>query len=230
MKIRKDGWITYWAIVVITCALTSCFEIREEITIAKDGSGSYALIIDMSASKSMIDLAMSMPIAKDRTPFQQIDSSFAKGIAKLSQIKGITHPRAIDNRQEYIFGMAFDFDNVEALNAALNQSTQQEGEVEEMPTFIFKKKELTRNNRPLANSLAELNVFGSTPEGAQQIQAILQGASYAYIVRPKTGKIRSFTNQQAEIKESGKIFSYRVGLLDLLKGNTSPSSTIKFKF
>lgn len=216
--------------LILTAVCTSCFEIREEVTIAKNGSGNYAFLIDMSSSKSMIDMATGMQIAKDRTPFAQMDSAFAKGMERLAAIPGISNAEAINNREQYIFGMRFDFRDAEALNAALNQSAQGQPDAPDGAIFAFRKKELVRKERSLISSLADLEVLRSTPEGAAQIQAILQGASYVYTVRPQTGKIRSFTCKDGELQDNGKVFYFRTGLLDMMEGKVSPASTIKFKF
>lgn len=217
-------------LLIAVLALTACFEVREEIAIDKGGAGSYTFLIDMSSSKNLIDMAMSMQITKDRTPFTQMDSSFAKGVDRLTNIEGISNVKAINNREQYIFGMAFDFQNTEVLNTALNQSAQEQAEPNSISTFTFRKKELSRSERSLVSSLADLEVLRSTPEGAAQIQAILQGASYVYVIRPKTGKIRSFSNKQGELQENGKAFYYRVGLLDMMESKVSPANTVKFKF
>ncbi len=209
---------------------TACFEVREEIAIDKQGAGTYSFLIDMSSSKNLIDMAMGMQITKDRTPFAQMDSSFAKGIERLTNMQGISNVQAINNREQYVFGMMFDFQNVDALNAALNQSAQEQPEPNSMATFTFRKKELSRSSRSLVSSLADLEVLRSTPEGAAQIQSLLQGASYVYTIRPKTGKIRSFSNKQGELQENGKAFYYRVGLLDMMESKVSPANTVKFKF
>jgi hypothetical protein len=215
-------------LLTFVIALTSCFEVREEIAIGKDGAGSYTFLIDMSSSKNIIDMAMSMQISKDRTPFTQIDSSFAKGVERLSNIQGISNVQAVNNREQYVFGMTFDFQNIEALNTALNQSAQEQPENHSV--FTFRKKELSRSERSVVSSLAEIEVLRSTPEGAAQVEAILQGASYVYVIRPKTGKIRSFSNKQGELQDNGKVFYYRVGLLDMMEKKVSPANTVKFKF
>ncbi|WP_448518416.1 hypothetical protein [Rhodoflexus sp.] len=217
-------------LLLAACSLTSCFEVREDITIDKNGAGSYAFLIDMSSSKAMIDLAVGMQATKDRTPFNQMDSSFAKGIARLSNMEGISNVQPINNREQYIFGMSFDFANIDALNAALNQSTQEQAEQNNNPIFSFRKKVLIRNDRSMVSSLADLEVLRSTPEGATQIKALLEGASYVYTVRPKTGKVRSFSNKQSELQDGGKVLHYRVGLLEMMEGKVAPANTIKFKF
>jgi hypothetical protein len=217
-------------LLIAVIVFTACFELREEITVDKEGAGTYTLLIDMSSSKNLIDMAMGMQMAKDRTPFAQMDSSFAKGVDRLMNIEGISNVKAINNREQYIFGMAFDFQNTDALNKALNQSAQEQAELNSISTFTFRKKELSRSERSLVSSLADMEVLRSTPEGAAQIQAILQGASYVYVVRPKTGKIRSFSNKQGELQENGKVFYYRVGLLDIVESKVSPANTVKFKF
>ncbi|MCS7018316.1 MAG: hypothetical protein RMJ87_04205 [Cytophagales bacterium] len=207
----------------------SCFEIREEITISKQGSGNYVFLLDMSRSKSLIDMAMSMQMAKDRTSFAQIDSAFAKGTERLAQIQGIQNVQAINDHEQYVFGMRFDFQHIEALNAALNQS-QEQAELNGTNIFTFKKKELSRTERTPISALADLAVLRSTPEGAAQMQTLLQGAAYVCVVRPQTGKIRSFSNPNGELQDNNKTFYYRVPLLDIMEGRTSPANTIKFKF
>ncbi len=43
------------ALMIMSLLLQSCFEIKEIITINKDGSGTFSMIIDMSEVKAMLE-------------------------------------------------------------------------------------------------------------------------------------------------------------------------------
>lgn len=215
----------------LACLLTSCFEIREEIDIKKNGAGTYALVVDMSQSKAMIDMAMSMADTKSRMPLQEMDSSFLRGVARFGNMEGISNAKPVNNRQDYIFGMQFDFANIEALNRALNDVNRDSTNgPQAAPAAIYKfgKRTLERTEGNYMKALAGLNEFKANDENAEQMKVLLANATYAYVVRTE-GKIRKFSNKQSELSYTGKELRYSASLSDVIEGRANFANLVKFK-
>ena len=119
-------------LLVVGCCLclTSCFELREEIDLNKDGSGTYRLLLDMSQSKQTIDLAQKMQQEKDNEGAKNltttIDSTFAKSVMRFNGMPGISQAKDTVNKTDYIFGVMFHFSGMEALNNAIMELNKDE--------------------------------------------------------------------------------------------------------
>ncbi|MCU0451286.1 MAG: hypothetical protein MUC97_15850 [Bernardetiaceae bacterium] len=211
-------------------ALTACYEIREEVDIKKDGSGTYAMIIDMSQSKDLLEMAMAMSENKDKLPTSEIDSAFDKGTARFKNMPGISNAQPINQPKEFVFGMRFDFKDMAALNNALRQNPEQAAANNAPAPEVFKFSKRTLERTSLfhfkeLNSLAELQ---KNPEDAEQMRALLQTATYACIVRVE-GKIKKFSNEKAELAYTGKEVRFSAPLLDLIDGKANCANVVKFK-
>jgi hypothetical protein len=211
---------------------SACYEIREEVDIKKDGSGTYTLVIDMSQSKALLDMAMAMPENKDKLPFGELDSSFVKGMARFKSLPGISQVQSIDNRPDFIFGMKFDFKDVGALNLALQKSNAETAGATAGPApevYKYTKRTLERTDNFFLKGLASLDgLAGDNSENAEQVKTLLKSASYVCLVRVE-GKIKKFSNPQAELSYTAKEVRFSASLLDLLEGKVSCANTVKFK-
>jgi hypothetical protein len=225
---KKVIW-AFWLLVGLP-ALTACYEIREEVDIKNDGSGSYAMIIDMSQSKALLEMAAAMPENKDKLPTSEIDSAFAKGTARFKNMPGISNAQPINQAKEFIFGMRFDFKDMAALNNALRQSPDQ-GAANNLPApeiFKFSKRTLERTSLFQFKELNSLTELQKNPEDAEQVRALLQSATYACVIRVE-GKIKKFSNEKAELAYTGKEVRFGASLLDLIDGKANCANVVKFK-
>jgi hypothetical protein len=229
----KKSWVwLLWASLLPVC--TACFEIREEVDIKKDGSGTYALLVDMSQSKAMLELAMAMTENKDKLPLGELDSSFVKGTARFQDVPGISQVQPINNRQDFVFGMKFDFKDVAALNLALQKSTSdpQTGRPATGPApevYKYAKRTLERSGDFFLKGLADLDALASdNSENTDQVKTLLKSGSYVSIIRTE-GKIRKFSNPAAELSYTAKEVRFSANLLDLIENKASCANTVKFK-
>ncbi len=214
--------------------VSACYEIREEVDIKKDGSGTYALILDLSQSKAMLEMAMAMPDNQGKIPFAELDSSFAKGTARFKNMPGISQVQPLNNRQEYVFGMKFDFKDVTALNLALQRATNDQGPTDPVtsPTpqiYKFTKRTLERTGDFFLKGLTDMSsLTADNTENAEQIKDLLKRASYVCLIRTE-GKIKKFTNPKAELSYTAKEVRFSANLLDLLEDRANCANTVKFK-
>ncbi len=225
-------------LLLLFCGLFSaCFELREEVTLNKDGSGSYQLLLDMSQSKQTIDLAQKMQQQKDGEATQNlnftIDSTFAKSVARFNGMAGISQAKDTINKTDYIFGVSFQFASVEALNNALAALNKDENGAITLtqPVYSFAKNIVTRHNTYYLSNVSELlkNKPNTTPtEKSEQIKLLLQGANYV-ITTKINGKIKKYNNKKAEIDYTKTVLRWSVPLQEVIEGSEELANTIKIK-
>jgi hypothetical protein len=118
--------------------LTNCLHITEELTLKKNGSGTYKLNFDMSEVKSMMAMMAGMQPVKDSTmtdstangaaaedpmggggQMAEMGKQLTDVAASLKGVKGISNISEINDTATYQFGYTFDFADDIALNKAL---------------------------------------------------------------------------------------------------------------
>ncbi len=132
-------------LVIGSFFFSGCFTIEEEVTVKKDGSGSYRFTIDASEFKAFIDAIQSLSQQengenedeaseeqedeKGEASFEQISNEMSAVKKLIGRINGISNVSEINDTSSLVFGYAFDFSNVAALNKALYVIHQDKYEV-----------------------------------------------------------------------------------------------------
>ena len=130
------------AIMLFALSLQSCFEIREILTINKDGSGSFSMIIDLSQVKSMLEGLGGGEEGETASPFADMQEQFESTRASLEQIEGISNISFTSEMEGYVVRSSFDFASMEALNRGMGVVYEQDGESEGMTEYY----KLTKKN------------------------------------------------------------------------------------
>lgn len=222
-----------WLFFALLVQLTACFELREEIELQPNGSGKYYLLLDMSQSKSTIDLAMNMQKSKGDDNLKQlnfaIDSTFSKSVRRFNGMKGITNAKDSVNKTDYIFGISFNFSDIASLNNAIIQLNEDRNG-SYTTIFDLAKNTFSRSNQfylAYINENLQQN-FTTNPEKVAQYKNLLQTAQYTYIVKVQ-GKIKKFSNDKAELDYTKKALRLSVPLTQALEGKAVLENEIKFK-
>jgi len=144
----KNYWLSV-CVCGLSILLTGCFEISEDIYVRKNGSGRYTAQFNFSSSKAMIQtlilssiqLGKKNPFGTETNPLDQVEELLKEGVSKLpSPINGIRNATPKLDRQNLIYGIEFEFDNMKALNEYLARSIQ----IENAPAYEWRKKTITR--------------------------------------------------------------------------------------
>ncbi len=204
------------------CSLTSCFELREEISIRADGSGKYALILDMAQSKHLIN----KKINDSEMPLVGLDSAFIRSAKRLNQLDGISEAKGIKDLKKYIFGVQFRFKNTDALNHALSSMNTQEGDYppEPLEIYDFTKKTLIRSSNFYLKRVLE--TLDETHE--QEAKNMLQRASYKHIMRTSE-KFKKSTNRDYKLHTNKKELSLSGNINEILAGKIKIANEAKLK-
>ncbi|MBL7827317.1 MAG: hypothetical protein JNJ57_11840 [Saprospiraceae bacterium] len=119
--------------IITACFLSGCFNIVEEITINKDGSGTYSYSIDGSEIKKMVEgFARNQPKKPeaDSSAQQSIPSAsdpdsnkMERAIRHISSMPGISNAKSLFDSTQMRFGYAFDFDHLDHMVEAIKTGT-----------------------------------------------------------------------------------------------------------
>ncbi|MFK7925301.1 MAG: hypothetical protein AB8H47_25320 [Bacteroidia bacterium] len=221
-------------VLILAVAIApSCLEIKEEVSLNKDGSGSYLMSIDMSEMMEMLQGMMSdNEEVMEQAGMGKMDSTLQESANKLRELEGISK---VKHRVEgFSFSIGYDFTSVSALNSAQGESssigalgmgvdpTNGGGE----DNYGLDKRIFSRAPAPIADLME-----GMSEEDASSIDMVkmfLGEASYTMTYR-MPGKVKSTTNELSEIQADGKTVITEVPMLDWLEGNADIGNEIKFK-
>ncbi len=228
---------TIFIAIFVLFALTSCFEVREEIDIKKDGSGTYAMIVDMSKNKNLLDAAMQMAEKDDKmalggNPFAEMDSAFIKGAETLNGMEGISNAKGTNDKTNYIFITKFDFKDIDALNDALNEMNKRKyPELESFPAvYKYEKKTLERTNHFYMRGLTDFSEqTGGDEQKLAQAKQMLTTATYTCIIRTPEGKIKKFSNDKSVLSEDKKELRLSANLVEVSEDKVSLVNVVKIK-
>lgn len=159
IQMKKFKFLTHLSLLLALFSMSGCLHIIEEITIRKDGSGSYRFVVDASEIKKMVgDLGKKM--AEPDTTITDVvlpenDSLVTPKkkeheltAERLATFQGLSKVAAVNDTANYITGFSFDFDNVENLQSAMISvgTASSMGAWSESSDMNWSKKSLTRDS------------------------------------------------------------------------------------
>ena len=203
--------------------LSSCFEIIEEITINKDGSGNILLTLNFSRSKSNINSIMLLDSVNNyKVPSEQEIKTRIAGIkSQITNISGVSNVKTNSNFEDYIFNISCNFTNVSVLNKVIT-SFNKNKDIEINKQFSYNKntKTFTRTyNYDLQKEVQKIK---------KKDKEVLKDASYTSIYRFQS-PILSSKNKLAKISKSRKAIMLRVDVNEMVANKQNIKNTIKLK-
>ena len=122
--------------LLLLFSFTSCFEIVEDISFKKDGSGVLKLILNLSQSKNEINTLMKLDSSSGyNIPTESdINSYLDRALQKLKSIEGLSNVSINRDFKNWIFEVKTNFKNGENLEKAI-QSVHSEFAKEEPLLF-----------------------------------------------------------------------------------------------
>jgi hypothetical protein len=214
--------------LLIPFLLSSCFELEEEIYLKKNGSGTYQFRVDMSELKTMIEAmgdkkSEGEEAEDDGDMMSQSKEGMEKTTKELNEMEGISNARNIGNEEEYIFGFAFDFESVEALNNATHsrdKNKKHEGDYYSFSKGVFKKLAF--------GGMDELTgSMGKGEQDSEQVAQMLSQVDYSFTLRTE-GKIKKFSNTKATLKDKQELI-FKASFKDIMDKKVKVANEIKIK-
>jgi hypothetical protein len=235
MKNVFRRFYSLFIIAALAICLTSCFDLKEEISINSDGSGSFIQTIDLG-DNPMMQMALNMQ--NDSTQdadngMNKMDSTMQETKEKLSKIKGISNVRTATATEGLKYTIMYDFADVDALNRAVNAAKEEkESQMKVIQKqYSFKKGKFTRANAFSMgdNGMDMSEIMGGkkgdedteqTEEEKAQMKQMMQmffgSASYTYIVHVPN-KVKSYSNKSnTTVSEDKKTLTMTIPFMELL--------------
>jgi hypothetical protein len=206
---------------VLLMVMTGCFDITEEVTLKKDGSGQYSSIMDASKFAEQMQLFAAMDTTGEMIPKLKysLDSAFTTTWASYSTLKGVKNVK-IDTSKEYVYKVTFDFDNISALNSALNKDKNAGQE----NIYAWEKGKLSRKDMPL-----NLNDLKTDDEQQKEMmKTFLKDMKYMVIFH-LPNDVKNVSNKVAKISTDRKTVTFESNLLDVTEGTVKLSNEVTYK-
>ena len=216
--------LTFTTLLLVT---TACFDIEEEINLQADGSGSYQIAVDMTKVMEMMSGFMTEEQLAESDMFGSMDSALQAQVVTLRAIEGLHNVRHM--AEGYRFTLAYDFDDVEALNAGAASGAGMDnatGTVTSGASYNWTKKTFERENTPIEDVLNSQNEEEAS--AMEMAKMMLSDAKYTITYR-FPGGVKKFTNPEAVTGEDGKSVILSANFLKILEGETELGNKVTFK-
>lgn len=202
--------------------LTSCFDIIEEVTINKDGSGKFSYTLDISSTNLLIegDTAQ-QAIMSEYT--NTIVESHKEQVAILKSIPGIYNPKADADNKAGIYKISYDFSSIDVLNTAIRKTADSKDGKASKWVYKFDGENFERDWQVLTNFNDEEDEFMS--EMASQI---LGGHYYTSIVNFST-KVKEVGREFSVISDDRRTVTNKFALMEIYLGYTTVNYSAKVK-
>ncbi len=202
-------------------SLTGCFDITEEITVNKDGSGQYMNKIDASKLADQLKMLAAFDTTGEMIPKLKysLDSSFASIWDSYKNIKGISNVK-IDTSKEYVYIVTMNYANVDALNTALSKDKS----VGEQKLYSWEKGKITRQDIPL-----NLNDMKSDDEQQKEMMKSFLGDMKYRIIFNLPGNVKDISNKAATLSENKKTVTLEATLLDVTDDKVKLGTQVTYK-
>lgn len=135
------------ALSLLLFTATSCLDIQESIYLRNDGSGKFALTVDLEEMEGLLKILKRLDSDGDpqKDVMKEVDINFEDLRKKLTKQAGISQVRTINENNSRLLGITFEFADVNALNNALKEINDSK-EDQKKDYFSYQKDKLKRMN------------------------------------------------------------------------------------
>jgi hypothetical protein len=210
-------------ILLIPIFFSSCFEVIEEMTMAKDGTGTMRLTVNFSQSKTKIAAIMLMDSIRGyKVPDkQEIQQEMDKTVAQLSKMPGISNVKSTTDFTNFIADIRFSFQDVEDVNHLIKTLLEEHKvKAANIPTYSYDKED-ARFSRDYSSSGDVKKQFNQLKD-----KEIFSTAAYVSILRFEN-TISSCSNKLARISKNQQAIIQRLAIPDLVNGRANISNQIQ---
>ena len=210
-------------ILLIPIFFSSCFEVIEEMTVAKDGTGTMRLTVNFSQSKTKIAAIMLMDSIRGyKVPDkQEIQQEMDKTVAQLSKMPGISNVKSTTDFTNFIADIRFSFQDVEDVNHLIKALLEQHKvKTTNIPTYNYDKEDaqFSRQYSSPGDVKAQFNQLKD--------KELFSTAAYVSILRFEN-TITSCSNKLARISKNQQAIIQRLAIPDLVNGRANISNQIQ---
>ncbi|GLB53402.1 hypothetical protein NBRC110019_24430 [Neptunitalea chrysea] len=207
---------------VLLISTTSCFEIIEELSLHKDGSGNLQLTLNASQSKSKLASVMLLDtIQGHKVPSKKdIKEHIEELVSDLNASEGISNVTYKLNLDSYIVSLSCDFKEVANINDFVQKLWDKQRSKGTFKSYSFDVgKQLFSRYYGFKD-----NLKNSVRSLKDDDKKVLDNASYTLIYR-FDNTVKSFSNRTARLSKSKKAMMMKTPIMDIVSG----ASTIENK-
>ena len=202
--------------------MSSCFEITEEVTVKKDGSGNYISTIDATKLSEQMQMLAAFDTTGEMVPKLKysLDSTFSETFKKYRQIKGVTNVK-VDTSKSYIYKVTMDYKDVNVLNEVVNLDKKG---ADRQELYAWQKGQLSRKD--FALNLDDMKMEDESQK--EMAKSMLEGMKYTIIFN-LPGKVKKSINKEAKISDDKKTVILACSLLDVMDKKVSLGNEVNYK-
>ncbi|MDX1349677.1 MAG: hypothetical protein R3279_05490 [Putridiphycobacter sp.] len=197
---------------LLAILMTSCFEMIEDVTVHKDGSGHVKLILNASQSKTDINaLLIVKEVNGYRIPtIPEFKSKLSLLMDSIKRSPGFSNVKYSFDDQNFILVFEADFDKIERLNDGIYQLWHKHDPINAKPEsyYGFSNNQFYRQPGQLFNAL-----YAKMKPGDR---TVLQGATYTMLFR-FSQNILSKKNDATKISNNKKVVFLKLPLQLMLE-------------
>ena len=203
--------------LLVVLGFGSC-TMKQRYTFDKDFSGSEELAIDMSVMGQFAggedSLSKSM---EDDLPSDSL-------IDEINKRPGISN--AFVNWKEMVFSIGFDFNNIENLNAAMNEynATDMFAQLSKKESSSTREDLFKWKGKKLTFSLGDIDLKDFEMEGMEGMGSMLKYELSVSFAKP----IKKLSNKNYELSYDKKTITYKTNMEEMVSGDTNMDFTVKF--
>lgn len=225
-------------LLLFTLAFAGCFDIKEEIFLEKNGSGTYISTIDMTQMKDMLTMMKSfMPDSLKEGKEDDFDNlgsldSLQNLWKDIDKVPGISDVKR-EKKDDMVFIVSFRFADMKALNTAMTKRNQKNDSLPEPVSgdfYSFSKGNFNCNDTSfggLGDAMKGLNDGASGNDSTAMAMNMLKGfmgdMKYTSIYH-MPGKISDYSNKDAKLSADGKTITLEINF-----SNTDKKQTLENK-
>lgn len=174
-----------WAFLAVILFATGCITIEEHYTFKKNGSGTMEYVMDMSATKGMMDALDAkenkgkQKKAKEEKNDSPMVSGLGERVKQLKQVEGVKRAKLKEEEDGYIQRVSFAFKDLDALNRALNILMPDSTGVQQT-FFRWEGNTLVRTNNRYAQEVGG-DMAGTAD--STDLSSLLESMKYRYFFK-----------------------------------------------
>jgi len=204
---------------------SSCFEVVEDVSVKKDGSGTMKLILNFSQSKTKVAAIMMMDSIQghkvpDRSEIEEQVAAAADWLKTMKGLSNVTHKVDFDH---YVATVSFAFRNVSDVNNIARKLLDEYKVKTKLTATYNYDQEHARFSRDYNYSAELKEQFNKLKERDREV---LRSAAYISIFRFEQ-TISNFTNQAAKVSKNQLAIMQRFPVADLISGKADLSNQIQ---
>ena len=209
-------------LVATVLTMASCFEITEEVTVNKDGSGNYISTIDATKLSEQMQMLAAFDTTGEMVPKLKysLDSTFSETFKKYASIKGVSKV-VIDSSKPYVYKVSLDYKDVSVLNEVVNLDKKGE---DRQNLYSWKKGQLSRKD--FALNLDDMKMEDESQK--EMAKSMLEGMKYTIIMN-LPGKVKNSNNKEAIISSDKKTVTLACSLLDVMDKKVNLGNEVTYK-